>query len=92
MSLSELMSGFDLAVYAEVGLMIFFVIFLIVSVRAIRMAGSTIEHASWLPLNEGAPPSDELPAAPKPATIRATPARTNTHHRQPDAEAPKGAL
>jgi hypothetical protein len=52
MSLSDVMSAANLAVYAEAGLLIFFVVFLLVALRLFRGDPQRFERARHLPLEE----------------------------------------
>lgn len=53
MKLSDVMSRMGLANYAEVGLLIFFVVFVGVMVHVIRRDRREYDHASRLPLDDG---------------------------------------
>jgi cbb3-type cytochrome oxidase subunit 3 len=53
MKLSDLMSKMGLHTYAEVALVIFFVVFLAVIVAVLRRDRRADEHASRLPLDDG---------------------------------------
>lgn len=52
MSLTDIMSHLDLTVYPEVGLIIFFGVFVAVAARAMRTEPTTAQARAALPLDE----------------------------------------
>lgn len=57
--MSDLMSSFDLAMYAEIGLVIFLVVFVAVVVKVFVTPSKTIQHDANLPLVDDAPSPHE---------------------------------
>lgn len=52
MSLTDLMSGFNLAFYAQAALIIFFVVFVVVVVRVLRRPKAEMSHHADLALDD----------------------------------------
>ncbi len=52
MSLTDLMSGFDLAFYAQAALIVFFIVFVVVVIRAWRQPKDELSHLAGLPLDD----------------------------------------
>lgn len=63
MKLSDVVSGAGLAIYAEIALVIFLVVFLIVGIRALVSRNAEFEHASQLPFDDGTRVSDAHPSS-----------------------------
>lgn len=57
MKLSDVVSGAGLAFYAEVALLLFFIVFVIVGVRVMLTRGSSLERAARLPLDDEPAPT-----------------------------------
>lgn len=57
MRMTDLVSGLDLTIFPAIGLVIFGLIFLVVTVRVLRSPGSDAVHHAALPLDEGATPN-----------------------------------
>ncbi|MEL6181975.1 MAG: cbb3-type cytochrome c oxidase subunit 3 [Myxococcota bacterium] len=51
----EVMQNSGLELFAEIGLIIFFVVFVATVIRAFTMQREEVEHAERLPLDEGQP-------------------------------------
>jgi len=66
-SLADVVSASGLAGYAEVALIIFFVAFIAVGVRALVTNRAALERGARLPFDDGGAPSDDSskPAAPR---------------------------
>jgi cbb3-type cytochrome oxidase subunit 3 len=56
--LSDVMGAANLAIYAEVGLLIFFLVFVLIVWRLLRK-NTDWEHARRLPLDDDDPPAEE---------------------------------
>lgn len=52
MKLSDVMSAANLAIYAEVGLLIFFLVFVAVAVRVLMRRPSAYDEVSRIPLSD----------------------------------------
>lgn len=61
MRLSDIMSQMGLASYAEVGLILFFITFLAVSIRVWRTSKETAAEYALIPLDDSSP---KLPSQP----------------------------
>ena len=62
MSLSDVMSHLELSVYAEVGLVLFFGVFVSVTARVLRASRDEMRANAALPLEDGDPGSAEKEA------------------------------
>ena len=63
-SIADVVENSGLAGYAEVALLLFFVIFLVVSLRALGTNRAAIDHAANLPLEDDSLPGDLHTSAP----------------------------
>jgi cbb3-type cytochrome oxidase subunit 3 len=63
--LSDVVSGAGLAIYAEIALILFFGVFVLVALRVLFTRTASLEHAARLPLDD-----DSAPAAPNGARGR----------------------
>ncbi|MEO7086870.1 MAG: hypothetical protein ABI442_16280 [Gemmatimonadaceae bacterium] len=57
-SIADVVEHSGLAGYAEVALLLFFVVFLVVGIRAIGGDRAALDHAANLPLEDDSPISD----------------------------------
>jgi cbb3-type cytochrome oxidase subunit 3 len=64
MKLSDVVSGAGLALYAEVALLLFFIVFLAVAVRLMITRRERYEHMAQLPLEDEPPSRTETHGAP----------------------------
>lgn len=58
-SISDVVSGSGLAHFAEVALVIFFVVFVVVALRAMLTNRATLDRAAHLPFEDDAPRANE---------------------------------
>jgi|SoiMethySBSTD1v2_1073268.scaffolds.fasta_scaffold1744319_2 cbb3-type cytochrome oxidase subunit 3 len=66
-SISDVVSGAGLAGYAEIALLIFFLVFVAIGLRVLFSGKHSFREASRLPLDDGSPTSTESPSAADPA-------------------------
>jgi hypothetical protein len=60
-SLSDVVGSAGLQGYAEVALLIFFVVFVLVALRALTMRSRDLDHVARLPLDDDRPASSSDP-------------------------------
>ena len=61
-SISDVVSGAGLAGYAEIALLIFFLVFVAVGIRLLFSAKHSFRDAAQLPLDDGSPASADNPS------------------------------
>ena len=57
MKLSDVVGGAGLALYAEVALLIFLAVFIVVGLRVLLSRRSSIEHDAHIPFDDEKPPT-----------------------------------